>query len=312
MKISVLMAVRNGAQFLANSIKDIESNILKDDEILIINDGSSDGTREILNNWAQANKQVRIITTEPLGFANALNLGIKEVSNNWIARFDVDDRYPTSRLNVQRSLISDDISAIFCDYEFWTETKSSLGVIPGAITSSATAVSLFSSQRTPHPGVVYNRNSVLESGGYRNQDFPAEDISLWLRMAKTGCLITVPQVLVNYRLSLSSMSGSNRDLGFQKKRSLIEEIGINHKSIEDCLEEWHAIYDLYSKEDLGPERKILFFRDLRNCLQDNRQKFKNHREIHSILRSLMLHKSTLSALANLNQEKFLRKRYRKF
>jgi hypothetical protein len=158
--------------------------------------------------------------------------------------------------------------------------------------------------------VIYNRFSVLEAGGYRDKDFPAEDISLWLRMAKTGRLVTVPQVLVNYRLSQSSMSGSNRDLGLGKKRDLIEEIGIDLKSIENCLEDWQEIYNMYSKENMGPERKILFYRDLVKCLKHSRHKFSKHQEIYSILSSLAIQKGTLPALANLTQGKILRNKYR--
>jgi glycosyltransferase involved in cell wall biosynthesis len=310
MKISVLMSVRNGSQFLPNSIKDIESNVLKNDEILIVNDGSSDRTGELLANWASDNRQVQIITTEALGFANALNLGIKEASNDWIARFDVDDRYPSNRLTVQRSLISNDLGAIFCDYEFWSESGKSLGVIPGAINASATAVSLISSQRTPHPGVIFNRVSVIDSGGYKEQDFPAEDISLWLRMAKAGIMITAPQVLVNYRLSQSSMSGSNRNLGLGKTKKLIEEIGINLESIGNCLTNWREMFKEYDTEALSSERKLLFYRDLRQSLGNQGNISSQAREINSIGRALLIEMKSYSALHGLFTEKARRKKYR--
>lgn len=310
MGISVLMSVRDGAQFLPNSIKDIESNVLADDEILIINDGSSDQTEDLLTSWAQTNSQVRVITTEALGFANALNLGIKEAKNNWIARFDVDDRYPINRLSVQRSLLSDDVSAIFCDYKFWSEAKESLGVIPGAITASATAVSLISSQRTPHPGVIFNRLAVTAAGGYRSEDFPAEDISLWLRMAKTGKLVTTPQVLVNYRLSQTSMSGSNRNLGISKTKELISEIGLNYESVSDCLTNWRNIFELYDRANLSAERKVLFYQDLRRCLKNQENRNTHGREINSIMRTLMMELNSYSAIYRMFKEKALRNKFR--
>ena len=310
MNLSVLMSVRNGAKFLPSSIKDIESNVSHNDEILVVNDGSNDETIELLSNWALVNSQVRIISTAPIGFVRALNLGIKEARNDWIARFDVDDRYPKNRLMTQRALISSETSAIFCDYEFWTETHTSLGVIPGAIIPCATAVSLVSSQRTPHPGALFNRISVIEAGGYRDEDFPAEDISLWLRMAKSGNLITAPSVLLNYRLSQTSISGSNRNLSLGKAQLLIEEIGIDAKSIDLCLENWRDIFDQYSKVDLGSERKVLFFRDLKNSIQHSSKKLKNNQEMASILNSLVRQRRTLPALYSLAQGKILRKKFR--
>jgi len=310
MNVSILMSVRNGAKFLPSSIKDIESNVFQHDEILIIDDGSSDKTGELLATWARDNSQVRVISTKAAGFANALNLGITEAKNDWIARFDVDDRYPINRLSTQRSLISDEISAIFCDYQFWSEASRPLGVIPSAINASATAISLVSSQRTPHPGVMYNRNSVIEAGSYRNEDFPAEDISLWLRMAKSCMLISVPQILVNYRLSQSSMSGSNRGLGIEKTKRLIREIGIDQKSIENCLEDWQSIFKEYSRESLGVERKLLFHRDLKKSLQYSKKEFRNSHEMNSILFSLAKKRDALPALYNLAQGKILRRKYR--
>jgi len=310
MKLSVLMSVRNGSQFLPNSIKDIESNVLEDDEILIINDGSSDATEKFLTNWARINSRVRIITTEALGFANALNLGIKEAENNWIARFDVDDRYPVNRLSVQRSLISNEVSAIFCDYQFWSEENESLGVIPGAINASATAVSLISSQRTPHPGVIFNRLAVNAVGGYRAEDFPAEDISLWLRMAKTGKLITAPQVLVNYRLSQTSMSGSNRNLGISKTKKLIEEIGIDQEYVSDCLSNWREMFEQYDQASMSTERKVLFYRDLRSCLKDQENGNPHRQETNSIMRILLMEMNSYSAIYRMFKEKALRNKIR--
>lgn len=310
MKISVLMAVRNGAQFLPNSIKDIESNVFEDDEILVINDGSSDDTENLLKNWAKTNSQVRVITTEALGFASALNLGIREATNSWIARFDVDDRYPQNRLAVQRALISDEVSAIFCDYEFWSETKKSLGVIPGAVTSDATAISLISSQRTPHPGVIFNRNTATAAGWYRAEDFPAEDISLWLRMAKIGKLITTPQVLVNYRLSQTSMSGSNRNLAKKKTAELINEFRIDDESVSKCLENWRSIFEHYDRITLSAERKVLFYRDLRRCLKNRDEQINSKHETKSILQALLSDLNSYSAIYKMFKEKSLRSKYR--
>lgn len=310
MKISVVMSVKNGAHFLPNSIKDIESNVLADDEILVINDGSSDGTEALLANWARVNSQVQLITTEALGFVNALTLGIREATNNWIARFDVDDRYPHNRLSAQKAQISDEIAAIFCDYKFWSETQKSLGVIPGAITASATAVSLISSQRTPHPGVIFNRLAVAAAGGYQAEDFPAEDISLWLRMAKTGKLITTPQVLVNYRLSKTSVSGRNRNLIMLKKEELISKIGINHKSVVDCLTNWREYFAEYGCVPLGTERKVLFYRDLRKCLKNEDDGITNRQEINLIMRSLSMERESYSATYQMFRERALRSKFR--
>jgi hypothetical protein len=129
-------------------------------------------------------------------------------------------------------------------------------------------------------------------------------------MAKTGSLITAPQILVNYRLSQSSMSGSNRNLGLGKTENLIKEIGINLKSISDCLNSWREMFKEYDNEALSPERKLLFYRDLRESLKIHKNVASQAREINSIGRSLLIEMKSYSALYGLFTEKALRKKYR--
>jgi hypothetical protein len=124
-------------------------------------------------------------------------------------------------------------------------------------------------------------------------------------------LITVPKVLLNYRLSQTSISGGNRNLALGKMQRLIQEIGIDSKSIDNCLENWHDIFDEYSKVELGSERKVLLYRDLKNSLQYSKKESKISFEHKSILFSLAKEKRTLPALYNLTKGKILRQKFRK-
>jgi glycosyltransferase involved in cell wall biosynthesis len=309
-KISVLMPVKNGAQFLSTSIQNIESNVAPDDEIIVVNDGSIDETSQILKSWARRNTNVRLLDSGSRGLVSALNLGISEAENKWIARFDVDDEYSDSRIAEQRKLITQSTSAIFCDYRFHNPSGKSLGVIPSAVDADATAVSLISSQRTPHPGVIFNRESVLEVGGYRKEDFPAEDISLWLRLAKVGQIVSVPEVLLEYRLSKNSVSAENRALALSKTNQLIRQIGISQKHINACLETWIAQFQDYSGMSLPSERKLLFYRDL----QKSGAVFKDYeflqREMRQIVFELIKNPQSINGVRNLMVGRVQRKIFR--
>jgi glycosyltransferase involved in cell wall biosynthesis len=213
------------------------------------------------------NERVRVIRNPKPGLVEALNLGINEASNDWIARFDVDDGYRSDRLNLQRRLITNTRAAIFCDYQFISESGKNLGIIPSPIFPEPTALSLYFSQQTPHPGVIYNKRAVTSVGGYRKRDFPAEDISLWLRLAKVGELVSVPETLLNYRLSRISVSAQNRNIAKHLTKSLVSEIGVNENNVTKCLETWRDILKSYSKLTLGEERSILFYRNLRYAMK---------------------------------------------
>jgi glycosyltransferase involved in cell wall biosynthesis len=285
--VTVLLPVHNGQHFLFTSMRDIESNLQGADEILVVDDGSTDDTPKVLRKWAARNTQVRVITTPGLGLVNALNLGIREASYDWVARFDVDDRYSPVRIHEQRNLISDSVSGIFCDYQFNNPQGRYLGVIPTAVNAHATAMSLISSQRSPHPGVMFNRKVVLEVGGYRQMDFPAEDISLWLRMAKVGKLLSVPKVLLEYQLSKSSVSARLRNEAKHRTNQLLKEIGIDRNHVDYCAKNWSQIFDEYSKLTNSGERKLLYFRDLDRNIKMNAGDMSNNKEIRAIAKTLL-------------------------
>lgn len=306
------MPVKDGAQFLAASITDIEANVLADDEILVIDDGSKDETGKILKAWANRNASVRVITTKGGGLVEALNLGVSEANNEWVARFDVDDRYVDSRILEQRKAISNGCSAIFCDYKFNDPKGNKLGVIPTAVNAHATVVSLLSSQRTPHPGVIFNRKAVLEAGGYRKEDFPAEDISLWLRLAKTGKMISIPQILLEYRLSKHSVTAKNRLSAKLRTIQLVNEIGISEDHIFYCLNNWRTIFENYSDMSYSAERRLLLYRDLNKGLQFIAKSESMGKQKREILYHLLNDKKTIKAFSHLLVEKTQRKIYREY
>lgn len=309
-KLSVLMPVKNGAQFLPTSIRNIESNVAPDDEILVVNDGSIDETPQILKRWSRLNPNVRLLESGGAGLVSALNLGISEAGNKWIARFDVDDEYSDSRITEQRKLITPSTSAIFCDYRFHNPTGKPMGVIPSAVGADATAVSLVSSQRTPHPGVIFNREYVLEVGGYRKEDFPAEDISLWLRLSKVGQIVSVPEVLLEYRLSKNSVSAENRSIALSKTNHLIRQIGINQKHINACLQTWPEQFQDYSGMSFPSERKLLFYRDLQRCTALLKSNEFLQREMRQIVFALIKNPQSINGVRNLLVGRTQRKIFR--
>jgi hypothetical protein len=189
-------------------------------------------------------------------------LGIAEAKNPWVARFDVDDEYPLNRINLQRKLIEDNIVAIFSDYSFTTSVGVSLGTLPSAITSNPTKLSLVSSQRTPHPVALLNRASVLSVGGYRVEDFPAEDLGLWFRLLERGRFLSVPKVLLSYRLSGSSISSSNRKEQFATKSKIIISFRSWDVLVQNCLEEFSSTISCYLRHQRSTARIILHLRDV--------------------------------------------------
>ena len=233
--------------------------------MLVVDDGSSDRSGDLLNKWSRTDARVRILENRGRGLVAALNLGLSESSNNWVARFDVDDIYPAVRISRQRAQIRSGIVAVFADYSCISEHEKYLGTIYSAIFSTEVSISLVNSQRTAHPSALINRRAVIEVGGYRSEDFPAEDLSLWLRLSRNGELISVPEILLNYRLNRNGVSSTKQAEMINQKHKLLAEIGINPFDLKDLggnRNEGFRHYECYPHAEI---RLAILFRDLYRC-----------------------------------------------
>lgn len=258
--ITVLMPVRNGADFISRSIPDLAKYLQPDDQLLILEDGSTDETIHLLKGLCPKVPQLRVIHSGGVGLVDALNLGIRESSHPWIARADADDRYPVDRLNAQRQARHSGVAAITGDYRI-VEPNGSRTYMPSAMGSPFVALSLLNPQRFPHPGVMYHRDSVLEAGGYRHEDYPAEDLGLWMRMAHVGKLIGIPQVVVDWQMSAGSITHGAQGRQRELTQKLIFDFevpnarAISSSDVKEEMERYRGIAFEY-------ERLILLARDI--------------------------------------------------
>ena len=260
-RISALMPIRNGEKFLSRSREMIEKCLNKDDELIIIDDGSSDNSLVMVEKWATENSQVRVVKNSSPGLVNALNLGVIESNNNWIARFDVDDIYPSHRLQSQRMAIKSDVGAIFSDYEFLDLHGISLGFLPSPIESHATSISLINGNRTPHPSALFSKEVFQSVGGYRSADYLVEDLSLWLRMTRESKIVSIPEILLYYSVHSDSISIKKQQQMVKNKLKLIKSIGICQSDTEYCKIFTDNILKSYESSTFEYKRTAAFVYD---------------------------------------------------
>jgi glycosyltransferase involved in cell wall biosynthesis len=218
-KCSVLLPVRNGEKFLQASLENLLQITIPGDEIVVIDDGSTDRTSSILMEIQKIDERICIISIPPTGLVAALNKGLEAARNELVARADVDDSYSLERLDLQVAYLrsNPDIVAVFSDYIFFSESKKNFGYMPTGVTPSATKLSLVDAFRTPHPSVTFRRSAVMQVGGYLEDDFPAEDLGLWIRLSSKYELGSLPLPLLNYQLNPAGVSAS-RQLVMRRKR----------------------------------------------------------------------------------------------
>ena len=260
--ISALLPVKNGEIYLDVLLPNILSMLSPGDELVVINDGSSDQTKSIIEKFSASDLRVNLINTPGIGLVKALNLGVESAQHQWIARFDVDDQYPKDRLEEERKLLSNEVSVIFSDYQFISKRGANLGAIYSAVFPLPTVLSLFSSQRTAHPSALINKELLIKCGGYLEQDYPAEDLALWLRLSEFGEIISVPKTLLLYRLSGASISGQSRQAQLRKKDELILNFGLWSSWQNQCIEFFDETLSRYKSIPNAPERIFFHMRDL--------------------------------------------------
>ena len=222
-KCTILLPVRNGDAYIHNSMQNLREIAGPFDEILVLNDGSTDSTSSILSEIQKIDSRIVIINLPPSGLVVTLNAGIELAKNDYIARADVDDLYSLERLNLQIEVLESNprVAAVFSDYTFWSDSNLNLGYMATAVTASATRLSIADGFRTPHPSVMFSKSKAMSVGGYRSEEFPAEDLGLWIRLASNFELATVPMPLLDYRINPTGVTSSRKLEMISKRNALL-------------------------------------------------------------------------------------------
>ena len=185
--------MRDGESFLNECLESVFAQSHSDFEIVAVDDGSSDGTREILETWRARDARLRIVAGGGAGLVRALNLGLEHCSGDLVARMDADDAAHVDRLSRQRELFRSrsDLAIAGCRVEHFSESGVGKGlrIYEGWLNSLVSHEDMyrerFIESPVPHPGVMFRRSVVTAAGGYRDLGWP-EDYDLWLRLFEKG------------------------------------------------------------------------------------------------------------------------------
>lgn len=220
--VTVLMPVYNGAPFLGEAISSVLAQTFNDFELLIIDDGSTDNSADIVR--AHADERIRLIRNDRnLGLIASLNKGIDLAKGSFIARMDCDDRMHPERLAKQvKAMLAEPGIAVLATYVEFINTD---GEVFGnwdtdrkATTEDAIAAMLPRTNCIAHPSVMIRRGA-LGSMRYAADQDGAEDWDLWMRLRSRDLRIAkLPEVLLYYRVHAGSiMAGSKRQLSLERR-----------------------------------------------------------------------------------------------
>jgi hypothetical protein len=208
--VSVVMSVFNGERFLSEAVDSVLNQSFRDFEFIIIDDGSTDGTADILARYQKADPRVVVHHHPNKGQVPSLNTGCGLARGRYIARIDADDVALPERLerqvacleqNPQVALLGSSISNI-------DEMGRHLSTWPLPTGDKEIKERLFGLQDIPfcHVTLVFRREAFRAVNGYRTAFAPAEDYDLWLRMAERWQLANLPEPLIKVRRRAHSLS----------------------------------------------------------------------------------------------------------
>ncbi len=207
--ISVVLPAYNAARWIGESLESILSQSFDDFELIVVNDGSTDGTASVVERFGDP--RIRLMSNDTnRGIIFSLNRGIEESRGRYIARMDADDIARPERLARQIAFMEAHPEVGLCGT--WARKFVPCGprwVQRGPTDSRSLKATLLFSTPFIHPTVMIRR-SVLSVHNLRyDQAFPmVEDYRLWCEMALTTELAIIPEVLLEYRVSLASVTGA--------------------------------------------------------------------------------------------------------
>lgn len=210
--ISILMACYNSEQFLQESLPCILNQTFQDFEVVVVDDGSTDGTLELLNEYAKHDKRIIILTKEHSGLTDSLQYGLNAAQGEWIARWDADDLADPKRLEQQFTYLQEHPDIVLIG-SGCVEIDTLGKVIKKHIYPSdhETLVHNLRQLRKffPHSSALFNRRKALSVGGYRQRFTYAQDRDLWLRLAEVGKIACLQAPLVYLRRHENTISYSH-------------------------------------------------------------------------------------------------------
>lgn len=257
-----MIPVYNALPYLADAIGSVLSQTLREIEVLVYDDASTDGSGEYLDSLRDP--RLRIFHCEKQGYAPLLNRGLHEARAPFIARMDADDVCCPNRLEVQYQILRDHPEVIVCgcQLESIDQKGQRIDLIRFERNNAAIKFHMLFRNHISHPGAMFRAAPIIKVGGYRAEKVPAEDYDLWSRVAPLGRFHNAGDVLLRYRLHEASISAVRLD----EQRRHADEVRAEHlqrQGFVNSLEQaqtfhriHHAIYHDPSYQSNRHDRKF--------------------------------------------------------
>lgn len=219
-KVSVVMPAYNAEVYIRKAIDSILSQTFTDFEFIIIDDGSTDATAEIVQHYKDG--RIKFCSNKQnIGVAATLNHGLELSCGEYIARMDADDISLPERFEKQVAYLDEhqDVAVLGTDIELFSDS----GILEKRVVSHESdkiKEELFFSCSLAHPSVMMRRNMIADLGGYDIEYNGMEDYELWIRVAEKHKISALSEILLRYRIHGGQVSKNPSSQFMEKMRRL--------------------------------------------------------------------------------------------
>ena len=197
--VSIIMPCLNGEQNIQSAIDSVLAQTFDDFELIVVDNGSTDRTPEILS--SVDDPRLRVLSLPERGVSRARNLGLREARGAFIAFLDSDDTWSATFLEKMHTALASDSKAVlaYCGWQ-------NLGLpgprgepfVPPDYENPDKVATLLEGCRWPIHACLTRHTAIIEAGGFNTHLTIAEDYLLWMEVSVTGTIIRVPEVLAQY------------------------------------------------------------------------------------------------------------------
>ncbi len=259
-QVSILLPTYNGAKTIARAIESVLSQTHTAWELLVIDDGSSDGTAQVVKKYVDTDSRVRYIKNERnLGIQKTLNRGLKEAKGEYIARIDDDDFWIIPyKLSAQYAYMQLHPGCVLVGTGVVVYSEDTQELFRYILPESDADIrkNILSKNCFTHATVLFSKQAAQECGGYGEGEETkhVEDYDLWLRLGTKGSMNNLPLYAVGFTLRAGSTSGKNKTEQFKKDIALTRKYKTNYPGytraiIRGTLRSWlYQFFHLIPKD----------------------------------------------------------------
>lgn len=209
--VSVVMPVYNGEKYVVEAVESILAQTFTDYEFIVVDDGSTDSTPELLKPYIEQGVIVHR-QSKNLGLVEALNTGWRMAKGAYIAIMHADDVSLPERLSEQVTYLQSHqaVGIIGSSVQMIERNSTNLDKVLVNSEPLVNGWEIFFACPLAHPTVIIKKHLLELSGGYRQEMLSTEDYDLWARLSQMTLISNVKRVLLHYRVWDGSITANNK------------------------------------------------------------------------------------------------------